>query len=117
MENDERTDMQRVTLGKGGSVVTWSDGYSIFHRQFGEKNEKSAIFEYILTAVQSFGSQDDNTKSLIMILGVAGVSFCENEKTLIKWTTVCSKENTYLDMQEARRGLREIGDKRVLQHS
>ena len=43
--------------------------------------EITAVIQYILTAAQSFGSQDYYNKSLMMILGLAGVSFCENEHT------------------------------------
>ena len=34
------------------------------------------VIQYILTSVQSFGSQDYYNKSLMTILGIAGVLFC-----------------------------------------
>ena len=40
-----------------------------------------AVIRYILTAAQSFGSQVYYNKSLMMIPGLAGVLFCENEQT------------------------------------
>ena len=39
----------------------------------------TAVIQYILTAAQSFGSQDYYKKSRMIILGLAGVLFCENE--------------------------------------
>ena len=41
----------------------------------------TAVIQYILTAVESFDSQDYYNKSLMMIFGLAGVLFCENEQT------------------------------------
>ena len=35
------------------------------------------VFQYILTSAQSFGSQDYYNKSLMAILGLAGVLFCK----------------------------------------
>ena len=43
--------------------------------------EVTAVIQYILTSAQSFGSQDYHNKSLLAILGLAGVLFCENEQT------------------------------------
>ena len=40
----------------------------------------SAAIQYIMTAAQSLGSQDYYKKSRMMILGLAGVLFCENEQ-------------------------------------
>ena len=56
---DQRTRMQRATLGESGSefstsVVTRWDSESIFQKQF----EMTAAIQYILTAAQSLGSQD-----------------------------------------------------------
>ena len=55
--------------------------------------EMTAAIQYILTATQSFGSQDHYKKSRMTILGLAGVLFCENEQII-----VCSEENTYLEV-------------------
>ena len=55
------------------------------------------LVQYILTSAQSSRSQEDHyNKSLMTILGLAGVLFCETEQTLTKWIIVCSEENTYL---------------------
>ena len=43
--------------------------------------EMTAIIQYNLTSAQSFCSQDYHNKSLMMILGRAGVLFWENEQT------------------------------------
>ena len=40
----------------------------------------TAAIQYILTAAQSLGSQVYYKKSQMMILGLAGVLFCENEQ-------------------------------------
>ena len=37
----------------------------------------AAVIQYILRSAQSFGSQNDHNKSLMTILGLAGVVFCE----------------------------------------
>ena len=42
--------------------------------------EMIAAIQYILTAAQSLGSQDYYTKSRMTTLGLADVSFCENEQ-------------------------------------
>ena len=50
-------------------------------------------FKYrLFSATQSFGSQDYYRKSLMTILGLAGVLFCENEQAKTKWIIVCSEE-------------------------
>ena len=41
----------------------------------------TAVIQNILTAARSFGSQDYENKSLMMILGLVGVLFCGNEHT------------------------------------
>ena len=56
----------------------------------------SGIAQYILTSAQSFGSQDYHNKSLITIVGLVSVLFCENEQRKTKWIIVCSEENIYL---------------------
>ena len=37
----------------------------------------TAVIQYILTSAQSFGSQYYYNKSLMMILGLAGILFCK----------------------------------------
>ena len=53
--------------------------------------EITAAIQYILTAAQSLGSQDDYKKSRMTILGLAhaGVVFCENEQAQTKCIIVC----------------------------
>ena len=41
----------------------------------------TAVIQYILTVAQSFGSEDYYNRSVMMILGLAGLLFCENEQT------------------------------------
>ena len=41
----------------------------------------AAVIQYISIVAQSFGNQDQYSESLMMILGLAGVLFGENEKT------------------------------------
>ena len=38
--------------------------------------EMTAVIQYILTSAQSFGSQDYYNKSIMTIVGLAGVLFC-----------------------------------------
>ena len=59
--------------------------------------EMRTVIQCILTAAQSFGSQDYYKKSRMMILGLADVLFCENEQAWTKWIIVMSDENAYLD--------------------
>ena len=44
------------------------------------KTMDMTVIQYILTAAQSFGSQDYYRKSRMTILGLTGVLFCENEQ-------------------------------------
>ena len=46
--------------------------------------EMTAVIQYILTAVQSLGSQDYYTKSRMTILGLAGVLFCKKRAGIDK---------------------------------
>ena len=55
--------------------------------------EMAAVVQYILTAVQSFGSPDCYNKSLMTILGLTGVLFWEHMKRQI---IVFSEDNSYL---------------------
>ena len=55
----------------------WSDSESILQQQFSENHG----IQYSLISAQSFGSQDYYNKSLMTILGLASVLFCENEQT------------------------------------
>ena len=46
--------------------------------------DMTAAIEYILTVVQSLGSQDYYRKSRMTILGLAGVLFCEKRTGIDK---------------------------------
>ena len=65
--------MQRATLGKGSFVFTRSDSES--SNSLVKTMEMTAVFQYILTAAQSFGSQDYYKKSRMTTLRLAGVLF------------------------------------------
>ena len=76
--------MQRAALGKSGSKKA-SQLQVKTARAFSSSSqvktmEMTAFIQYVLTATQSFGSQDYHKKSRMMILGLAGVLFCENEQ-------------------------------------
>ena len=94
--------MQWATLGKSGSEAA-SQLQSQIARAFSSNSlvntmDMTAAIQCILTAAQSLGSQV-YYKSQMTILGLAGVSFCENEQAYTKWIIICSEENTYLDAQ------------------
>ena len=81
---DERTGMQRATLGKSGSEAAsqlqgWIDG-AFFRNSLMNTMEMTAAIQHILTAAQLLRSQDHYKKSRMIILGFAGVLFCENEQ-------------------------------------
>ena len=76
--------MQRATLGKSdseaapqlqGRTARAFSSYLLVNTM-----EITGAIQYILAAAQSLGSQDYYKKSLMTILGVAGVLFCENEQ-------------------------------------
>ena len=64
----------------------------------------TAAIQYILTAAQSLGSQDYYKKSRMMILGLAGVLFCENEEAQTKWIIISSEKILTWMLREARGG-------------
>ena len=74
--------MQRATLGKSGSeAASQLQGRiagAIFKNSLVNTIDITAAIQYILTAAQSLGSQVYYKKSRRMILGLAGVLFCEN---------------------------------------
>ena len=83
IQHDETTGMQQATLGKGSSK-TASQLQGRTARAFSSNSlvktmEITVIIQYILTATQSFGSQDYCKKSGMKILGLDGVLFYENE--------------------------------------
>ena len=76
--------MQRATLGKSSSEAA-SQLQGRIARAFSSNSlvntmDMTAAVECILTAAQSLGSQDYYRKSRMMILGLAGVLFSENEQ-------------------------------------
>ena len=75
--------MQRATLGNSASE-TASQLQGRTARAFSSNSlvktkEMTVVIQYILTATQSFGSQDYCKKSRMTILGLAGVLFYENK--------------------------------------
>ena len=76
--------MQRATLGKSGSE-TASQLRDRTARAFSGNSlvktmEIMVVVQYILTATQSFGSQDYCKKPRMTILGLAGVLFYQTEQ-------------------------------------
>ena len=76
--------MQRATLGKSGSEAA-SHLQGRIARAFSSNDlvntmDITGAIQYILTEAQSLGSQVHYKKSPMMILGLAGVLFCENEQ-------------------------------------
>ena len=95
--------MERATLGRSGSEAA-SQLQGRIARAFPRNSlvntmDMTAAIQYILTAARSLGSRVCYKKSRMMILGLAGVLFCENEQAQTKWIIICSEENTYLDAQ------------------
>ena len=76
--------MQRATLGKSGSEAA-SQLQGQIATAFSSNSlvntiDMTAAIQYILTAAQSLCSQAYYKKSRMMIVGLAGVLFCENEQ-------------------------------------
>ena len=95
--------MQRATLGKS-SFEAASQLQGQIARAFSSNSlvntmDMTVAIQYILTAAQSLDSQVYYKKSQMMILGLTGVLFCENEQAWTKWIIILSEENTYLDAQ------------------
>ena len=77
--------MQRATLGKNGSKTALQlqgrTARAFSSNSLVKTMKITVVIQYILTATQSFGSQDYCTKTrMMMILGFAGVLFYENEQ-------------------------------------
>ena len=109
--------MQRATLGKSGSEPASQLQDRIARAFFSNSlvNTMNMTFaiQYILTAAQSLRFQVYYEKSRMTILGLAGVLFCENEQAQTKWIIICSEENTYWILREARGGLKATLGNRV----
>ena len=71
-----------------------------------------ALVQYILTSAQSFGSQDYYKKSLVMMLGLAGVLFCKMSRNGQNGLSFVPKEILTWVPREARGGLKVIAGKR-----
>ena len=76
--------MQRATLGKSGSEAA-SQVQGRIARAFSSNSlvntmDITAAIQHILTAAQSLGSRVYYKKPRMLILGLAGVLFCENEQ-------------------------------------
>ena len=76
--------MQRATLGKTSSDAA-PQLQGRIARAFSSNSlvntmEMTAAIQYILAAAQSLGYPDYYKKSRMMIRGLAGVLFCENEQ-------------------------------------
>ena len=97
--------MQRATLDKSGSKTASQlqgrAARAFSRNSLGKTMEITVVIQYILTTTQSFGSQDYCKKSRMIIRGLAGVLFCENEQAKTKWIMVCTEESTYLDAYES----------------
>ena len=76
--------MQRATLGKSGSKTASQfqgrTARAFSRNSLGKTMGITVVIQYILTAKQSFGSQDYCKKSRMTILGLAGVLFYQNEQ-------------------------------------
>ena len=76
--------MQRATLGRSGSKTALQlqlrTAKAFSSNSLVKTMEMTAVVRYILTAAQSFGSQDYYKKSRMTILELAGVLFWENEQ-------------------------------------
>ena len=76
--------MQRATLGESGSEAALqlqgriARAYS--SNSLVNTMDITAAIQYILTAAQSLGSQVYYKNSIMTILGLAGVLFCQNEQ-------------------------------------
>ena len=75
--------MQWATLGKSGSDAA-SQLHGRIARAFSSNSlvntmDMTAPIQYILTAAQLLGSQVYYKRARMMILGLAGVLFCEND--------------------------------------
>ena len=76
--------MQRATLGKSGSeAASQLQGQiarAFFRNSLGNTIDMTDAIQYILTAAQLLGSQVYYKKSLMTILGLAAVLFCEYDQ-------------------------------------
>ena len=72
----------------------------------------TAVIQYILTSAQSFGSQDYYNKSLMTILGLAGVLFCKMSRHEQNGLSFVPKKILTWVHREARGGAKAIASKR-----
>ena len=79
-----------------------------------KSQEMVAVIQYILTSAQSFGSQDYYNKSLMTILGLAGVLFCKMSRHGQNGLSFVPMKILTWVPREARGGLKPIAGKRQL---
>ena len=96
----------------GSFVAITSNSESILHQQFGKTQETTAVIQYILTSAQSFGSQYYYNKSLMTILGLAGILFCKMGRHGQNELSFVPKKILTWVLREARGGLKAIAGKR-----
>ena len=76
--------MQRATLGKSGfetaSQLQGRTARAFSINSLGKAIQIMTVIQYILTATQSFGSQNYCESSRMMIFGLAGVLYYQNEQ-------------------------------------
>ena len=74
--------------------------------------EMTAVIQYMLTSAQWSGSQDYYNKSLMTILGLAGVLFCKLSRHGQNGLSFVPKKILTWVSRETRRGLKAIVGKR-----
>ena len=109
--------MQRATLGKSGSEAA-SQSQGRTDRAFSRNSlvntlDMTVTIKYILTAVQSLGSQDYHRKFRMTILGLAGVLFYENDQAQTNGLPYVPKRILTWMLREARGGLEATVGSRV----
>ena len=74
--------MQRATKSdsEAASQLQGRTGRAFSSNSFVNTIDMTAAIKYILTPVQSLSSKDYYRKFRMTILGLAGVSFCENDQ-------------------------------------
>ena len=98
---DERTVLQRATLGKRGSEAA-PQLQGRIARAFSNKSllntmEMMAVIQYILTAAQPLGSQGYYEKDSNDDTWACWCIILRNQQAWTKWIIVCFEENTYLN--------------------
>ena len=109
--------MQWATLGKSSSEgalqLQGRTAIAFSSNSLVNTMELAAAIQYILTAAQSLGSQDDYTKSRMTILGLAGELFCKTNKDGQNGLSYVPKKILTWMLREARGGLKATVHYRV----